>query len=76
METKVVHVHFLTNQSTNIQDWYFGSLKAIFDRFDRDEMGITYRSLTNAMRGQTTYKNKMVEIDIGKLQRKPNKHIT
>lgn len=69
METKVVHLHLKTDISS-IKDWYFGSLKAIYDRFDEDDIGIKYKSLTNAIRSKSEYENKKVIIRIGKIQRK------
>lgn len=31
METKVIHLHFKDDGTSIIHDWYFGSLKAIYD---------------------------------------------
>lgn len=69
METKVVHLHLKTDISS-IKDWYFGSLKAIYDRFDEADIGIKYKSLTNAIRGKSEYENKHISIRIGVIQRK------
>lgn len=69
METKVVHLH-LKSDISSIKDWYFGSLKAIYDRFDEADIGIKYKSLTNAIRGKSEYENKHISIRIGVIQRK------
>lgn len=69
METKVVHLHLKTDISST-KDFYFGSLKAIYDRFDEADIGIKYKSLTNAIRGRSEYENKSISIRIGMMQRK------
>lgn len=69
METKVIHLHFKSD-ATSDNDWYYGSLKAIYDQFDEEVIGIRYKSLTNAIRGKTEYENKKVIIHIGKIRRK------
>lgn len=69
MESKVIHLH-LKNDETSEKDWYYGSLKAIYDQFDEEVIGIRYKSLTNAIRGKTEYENKKVIIHIGKIRRK------
>ena len=69
METKVVHLHLKTDISS-AKDFYFGSLKAIYDRFDEADIGIKYKSLTNAIRGRSEYENKKVLIRIGTIRRK------
>lgn len=69
MDTKVIHLHL--NEPFNAeQDFYFGSLKAIYDSVPRDRVGIAYKSLTNAIRGKTEYKNKRCTIKVGHLERK------
>lgn len=70
METKVIHVHLKANDTSIINDWYFGSLRAIYERFGKEDIGITYKPLTNAMRGKNYYENKKVVIRIGVLYRK------
>lgn len=69
METKVVHLHLKTDISST-KDFYFGSLKAIYDRFDEADIGIKYKSLTNAIHGRSEYENKSISIRIGMMQRK------
>lgn len=69
MEVKVVHLH-LKNANGSSEDKYFGSLKAIYDIFDEADIGIKYKSLTNAIRGKSEYENKKVIIRIGTIQRK------
>lgn len=74
METKVIHLHFKDDGASIIHDWYFGSLKAIYDFRTVEEIGISYKSLTNALRGKEVYENKKVNIRIGKLERKPKQN--
>lgn len=69
MNTKVIHVH-LNEPHKGEQDYYFGSLKAIYDLIPQDRVGIAYKSLTNAVRGKSEYKNKRCCIKIGYLERK------
>lgn len=69
METKIVHLHLKTDISST-KDFYFGSLKAIYDRFDEADIGIKYKSLTNAIRSKSEYENKYISIRIGMMQRK------
>ena len=73
---KVVHLK-LNEPHDGETDFYFGSLKAIYDAIPQNEIGIAYKSLTNAMRGKNYYENKKVVIRIGVLYRKPkNKNTT
>ena len=74
METKVIHLHFKDDGVSIIKDWYFGSLKAIYNSRTVDDIGISYKSLTNAIRGKDIYENKKVIIRIGKLERKPKQN--
>lgn len=72
--TKVIHLHFKNpdKDGNERKDMYFGSLKAIYDHFSRDDIGITYKPLTNTMRGKDYYENKKVIIRVGVLERKAN----
>ena len=73
---KVVHLK-LNEPHDGETDFYFGSLKAIYDAIPQNEIGIAYKSLTNAMRGKNYYENKKVVIRIGVLYRNPkNKNTT
>ena len=73
---KVVHLK-LNEPHDGETDFYFGSLKAIYDAIPQNEIGIAYKSLTNAIRGKNYYENKKVVIRIGVLYRKPkNKNTT
>lgn len=69
---KVVHLRF----KTEAEDYFFGSIKAIFDCFSDADVGIKYKSLTNALRSKNTYENKMCIITTGTLITKcqTNKH--
>lgn len=40
-DRKIIHLHL------NGQDYYFGSLAAIFTEFTREEIGVSYGSLRN-----------------------------
>lgn len=66
---KVVHIN-LKEPLNGESDFYFGSLKAIYDSIPQDKVGIAYKSLTNAIRGKTEYKNKRCTIKVGHLERK------
>ena len=74
METKVIHLHFKDDGMSIIKDWYFGSLIAIYNSRTVEDIGISYKSLTNAIRGKDIYENKKVIIRIGKLERKPKQN--
>lgn len=45
----IYHLHFLSysKESTFRRDYYFGSISAIFEHFDVDEIGIQASSLYN-----------------------------
>lgn len=66
---KVVHIK-LNNPLDGETDFYFGSLKAIYDSIPRDMVGIAYKSLTNALRGNLEYENKHCTIKVGHLKQK------
>lgn len=66
---KIVHLQFKEPYNGET-DFYFGSLKAIYDTVPVGAVGITYKSLTNATRGRGEYENKKVLIRIGQIQRK------
>ena len=60
---KIVHLQFKEPYNGET-DFYFGSLKAIYDTVPIGAVGITYKSLTNATRGRSEYENKKVLIRI------------
>ena len=66
---KVVHLK-LKEPHNGDTDFYFGSMKAIYDEFSHDEIGIGYKSLTNALRGKLEYENKKCTIKVGQLRQK------
>lgn len=66
---KVVHLHLKIPDASR-QDYYFGSLAALYDKFTTVDVGIGYKSLTNAIRGKDTYENKKCVIHIGTIERK------
>lgn len=69
---KVVHFRF----KNSTEDFFFGSLKAIYDYFSEEDVGIKYKSLLNAFKDKDTYQNKRVVITTGTLltKRQTNKH--
>lgn len=72
---KVVHLQ-LYEPYNGRTDFYFGSIKAIYDHVPRDVVGIAYTSLTATMRGKGEYRNKKCSIKVGELLQHPqtNKH--
>ncbi len=75
MKTKVVHLH-LNEPYNGKTDFYFGSLKAIFDTIPREAIHISYKYLTNAIRDKDLFQNKRCTIRIGELIRKKNNEAT
>lgn len=63
---KIVHLH-LKIPIDNKTDFYFGSIKAIFDFVTKATIGIRYKSLTNALRGRDFYNNKNCTVRISSL---------
>lgn len=64
--SKIVHLH-LKVPINDKSDFYFGSIKAIFDIIEEDVIGIKYKSLTNALRGRDFYQNKHCTVRIDTL---------
>ena len=61
-DRKVIHLH------KNGEDYYFGSLSAIFSVFDKDDIGIGYGSLRNyGISPEHSYRNGKVIIKEGVL---------
>lgn len=69
MSTKVIHIH-LNEPFQGQSDFYFGSIKAVYDSIPQDSLGIAYKSLTNALRGKSEYQNRRCTIKMGHLERK------
>lgn len=64
---KVFHVE-MKEPVDGKRHFYFGSKKAIFERFSHDEVGITYRTLTNCVKlFNCPYENKKCVIRQGEL---------
>ena len=63
---KVVHLK-LNEPHDGETDFYFGSLKAIYDAIPQSEIGIAYKSLTNALRGRDFYENKHCTVRVSSL---------
>jgi len=70
MSTKVVHLR-LNEPFEGQNDFYFGSIKAIYDTIPKERIGIGYKSLTNHGLKGNIYKNSLCTIDIGIMRRKP-----
>lgn len=66
---KVVHLK-LNEPHNGDTDFYFGSLKAIYDTIPKECIGIAYKSLTNALRGKSEYENRHCTIKVGQLKQK------
>lgn len=63
-ERTVVHVELLADNSHH----YFGSLAAIYEKFSKEEIGITYGSLRNyGLNAEKSYQNKYCIIRKGVL---------
>lgn len=63
----IIHVHFNAGGS----DLYFGSLAAIYDVFQADAIGASYKTLANfGITPDRPYTNKIVTIKRGELRRK------
>ena len=71
MSTKVVHVR-MKDPFEGQSDFYFGSIKAIYDSIPQDRIGISYKSLTNHGIKGNRYENSLCSIDIGMMKRKSN----
>ena len=50
------------------QDYYFGSLSALFSTFEKEELGVSYGSIRNyGLSPQKPYQNKLITIKEGVL---------
>ncbi|WP_300735917.1 hypothetical protein [uncultured Alistipes sp.] len=64
VERTVVHLELLNNNS----HYYFGSLAAIYEKFGKEDIGISYGSLRNfGLSADKPYKNKLCIIRKGVL---------
>ncbi len=69
-ERTVVHVELFADNSHH----YFGSLAAIFEKFNKEQIGITYGSLRNyGLSAKKPYQNKLCVIRKGTLITIPKK---
>lgn len=69
---KIVHLH-LNEPHEGQTDFYFGSIKAIYDTMPKETVGITYKALTAAiLKKGGKYENTKCTIDVGQLVRKNN----
>lgn len=70
VERTVVHVELFADNSHH----YFGSLAAIYEKFSKEEIGITYGSLRNyGLSAEKPYQNKLCIIRKGVLIPIPKK---
>lgn len=69
---KVVHLH-LKIPIGNGSDFFFGSIKAMYEHLPDIDLGIKYKSLTNALRGQDFYENRRCTVRVGVLITKSQK---
>lgn len=73
LNPKIVHIEFAGTHRHE----YFSSIKAAYQKHNRDDMGISYRALVNALHGTGVYENKRIIVRIGKIesakQNTPNK---
>lgn len=70
VERTVVHLELLNNNS----HYYFGSLAAIYEKFSKEEVGISYGSLRNfGLSADKPYMNKLCIIRKGYLITIPKK---
>ena len=67
---KVVHLS-LFEPYNGQTDFYFGSIKAIYEHVPKERVGIAYTSLTSTMRGKGEYRNKKCVIKVGELHQHP-----
>ena len=74
--SKIVHLHLKSPPEHFDADSYFSSIKAIYDYFTEDFLGIKYKSLTTALRGCNIYENKRCIIRIGVLHTKRQSNLT
>lgn len=65
---KIVHVH-LSEPFEEKQDYYFGSLMAIYSTLPVEVVGITYKSLT--AKKFSRYENKRCVINVDEITRNP-----
>lgn len=67
---KVVHLH-LYEPYEGHTDFYFGSVKAIYDHVPKLRVGIVYSNLCTVLRRDGVYRNKQCAVGVGVLlQRK------
>ena len=67
---KVVHLELLDSEP-NDKDFYFGSISAIYDKFNSKQIGISLRRLRDfTIDKNNPYTNKLIIIRIGELKRK------
>lgn len=74
--SKIVHLRLKLLPEHFDADSYFSSIKAIYDYFTEDALGIKYKSLTTALRGRNIYENKRCIIRIGVLHTKRQSNST
>lgn len=64
---QVIHLHLLAEDEHH----YFGSISAMYEHFNRDQIGVAAQTLYNQWKDEP-YKNDKVEIRKGRLIQKKN----
>ena len=67
-KAKVVHLH-LKEPRNGQSDFYFGSVLAMYSVLTREDMGVHYRTITQALFHSGTYENKKCIVRLGELIR-------
>lgn len=53
--SKIIHVHFLESETTMESHYYFGSLSALYDTFNKDDVGICQSVLYKQLQKSNVY---------------------
>ena len=67
-KAKVVHLH-LKKPRDGQSDFYFGSVLAIYRVLTHEDVGVHYRTITQALFRSGTYENKKCIVRLGELIR-------
>ena len=63
---QVIHLHLLTEDN----HYYFGSISAMFEHFNRDQLGVAIQTLYNQWRNESVYRNEKIILRKGRLIQK------
>lgn len=67
-KAKVVHLHLKKPRDWQL-DFYFGSVLAIYSVLTHEDVGVHYRTITQALFRSGTYENKKCIVRLGELIR-------